>query len=97
MGIPLSKNDVLQALSDRDVEILSAIYSYSFPLKKANSDLRFDVLPADQAMADLTDNWLIKQFKRNRLHRKLEAARQEYDYILIDSPPNWRHVSQLAI
>lgn len=97
LGIPLSKDDVFSALTDRDVEILSAVHPYAFPLKKANSELRFDVIPADQKMAGYTDDVLRHKFKRNRLYRKLEAARQEYDYILIDAPPNWRLISQLAV
>jgi cellulose biosynthesis protein BcsQ len=31
------------------------------------------------------------------LYNQLEFARQKYDYILIDSSPNWRFNSQLAV
>jgi cellulose biosynthesis protein BcsQ len=97
LGIPLSNGVVFKALTDRDVDLQIAKHSYSFPLKRANSELKFDVIPADKTLADAPDEILRREFKRNRLYRKLEAARQNYDYILIDSPPNWRFFSQLAV
>ncbi|NJO77732.1 MAG: AAA family ATPase [Cyanobacteria bacterium RM1_2_2] len=97
LKLAVSKGNVYKALSDRDIELLNTVCPYSFPLKSGNAELRFDVLPADEEMASLTDDSLLKQFKRNRLYQKLNTARQKYDYILIDSPPNWRHISQLAV
>ncbi len=97
LGIPLSQGNVSEALTKRDIDILGAVHSYSFPLRRANSELRFDVIPADQEMAEMADAALRHQFTQNRLYKKLETARQKYDYILIDSPPNWRLISQMAV
>lgn len=97
LGLPLSNSSVFQALTEKELDIKDAICHYSFPLKKLNSELRFDVLPADQELADAPENLLRNRLKRHTLYRKLEIARQEYDYILIDSPPNWRVFSQLAV
>jgi cellulose biosynthesis protein BcsQ len=97
LGIPLSEGEVLEALTDRKVELLSALHPYRIPLKKINSELRFDVIPSDRKLVDASDDALRKLLKRNMLDRKLESARKEYDYIIIDAPPNWRFFSQLAV
>ncbi|MBD2060571.1 ParA family protein [Oculatella sp. FACHB-28] len=97
LGLSLSNSSVFQALTEKELDIKSAVCHYTFPLKKLKSELRFDVLPADQELADAPENLLRNRLKRHTLYRKLELARQEYDYILIDSPPNWRVFSQLAV
>lgn len=97
LKIPLSKGDVYKALMEKAGDIQSVIQPYIVPLRKPNLDLRFDVLPADQELIDIRENILLNSFKKHTLHRKLEASRKEYDYILIDSPPNWRVFSQLAV
>jgi len=97
LGLSLSKNDVYKALTERSVELHTAIQSYSFPLRRANKELKFDVIPADLELAGEAENNLRQLLHSNTLHRKLESFRQEYDYILIDSPPNWRVFSQLAL
>ncbi|MEP0912985.1 AAA family ATPase [Leptolyngbya sp. ST-U4] len=97
LGLPLSNGAVFEALTERGVEIQSTLHPYKFPLKKVKSELRFDVIPADSTMVDVSEEELRRRLKHNALHRKLELARQEYDYILIDSPPNWRIYSQLAV
>lgn len=96
LGIPLNQGDVSEALDERG-DLLKALHSYSFPLKKLNSELRFDVIPADQKLADVDDSELRHRFTRSRLYKRLETARQKYDYILIDAPPNWRLISQMAV
>ncbi|MBD1853778.1 AAA family ATPase [Cyanobacteria bacterium FACHB-502] len=95
LGIPLSDGIVYKALTERDTELQSAIHHYKFPLKRG--ELRFDIIPADRNFATAGDIIFDPFSRRNILHRKLEFARQEYDYILIDSPPNWRTFSKLAV
>jgi cellulose biosynthesis protein BcsQ len=97
LGLPLSEGEVFAALTDRKVELLSALHPYRIPLKKINSELRFDVITSDRKLVDASDDVLRKLLKRNMLDRKLESARKEYDYIVIDAPPNWRFFSQLAV
>ncbi len=95
LGIPLSDGIVYKALTERDTELQSAIHHYKFPLRRG--ELRFDVIPADRHFANAGDIIFDQFSRRDILHRKLEFARQEYDYILIDSPPNWRTFSKLAV
>jgi cellulose biosynthesis protein BcsQ len=97
LGLPLSEGAVLEALVERGVDIQNTAYPYKFPVRNSNIELRFDVIPADKKLVDASDDVLNKRLKRTMLHRKLESARQEYDYILIDSPPNWRFFSQMAV
>lgn len=97
LGLPLSKGDVFDALTKRDIELQSVLHPFRFPLRNTNSDLRFDVISADQKLAGEDEHLLRNYLRPNTLYRKLESARQEYDYILIDSPPNWRLFSQLAV
>ncbi|MGG6295862.1 AAA family ATPase [Leptolyngbya sp. AN02str] len=97
LGIPLSEGTVFNALTQKDIELQSAAHTYKSPVRSRNSELKFDVLPADITLEDQPQVQLRSLLKTNALHRKLESARQEYDYILIDSPPNWRIYSQLAV
>lgn len=100
LGLPLSENSVYKALTERNIEIQSAIQSYSFPLRRLNSELKFDVIPADENLVSISDDEFkskVHKLGNNLLHRKLESLRQDYDYILIDSPPNWRFFSKLAV
>ena len=97
LGLPLSEDRVFEALTTKDAELISTVQRFSFPTKKAGVELNFDVVPADRKLATEDENRLRNYLNFDTLHRKLELARQEYDYILIDAPPNWRVFSQLAI
>ncbi|ESA34756.1 cobyric acid synthase [Leptolyngbya sp. Heron Island J] len=99
LGIPLSNGQVYTALDDRDADIRDAIQRYVPPLKKiAENDLGFDILPADKVLVhDIDESDLRQKWKKHTLHRKLAELKDAYDYILIDSPPNWRIFSQQAL
>ncbi|MFN6438566.1 MAG: ParA family protein [Nostoc sp. DedSLP01] len=97
LGLPLSKGSVFEALRERGIELQNTIHPYKFPLRKVNSELRFDIIPADLELTDAPENLLRNNLKSHTLYDKLEFLRQEYDYILIDAPPNWRVFSQLAV
>lgn len=97
LGLSSSEDQVFKALSQKDVELKSAIQKFSFPVKKANTELSFDVIPADRKLMNEEVRSLQPYFKANTLHRTLESARQEYDYILIDAPPNWQLFSKQAV
>jgi cellulose biosynthesis protein BcsQ len=97
LGICPSEQGLFNALTERNIDLLSTVHFYRFPLKKSNSELRFDVIPADNFLGAQSDRELLQRLKLNKLYQKLESARREYDYILIDSPPNWRLFSRLAV
>lgn len=58
---------------------------------------QFDIIPADELLASLSEDQLRQRFKIFRLRQILDSLKSEYDYILIDSPPNWRFLSASAI
>jgi len=84
-----------KALTDRNIDLKSVIIPYTF--KNPKRQITFDVVPADPKMADYLDFQYNSQMKIFTLHRKLDLARYEYDYIFIDAAPNWRFPSQLAV
>ena len=65
--------------------------------KNTKLQITFDVVPADPKIAELTEFEYHSKMKISTLHRKLDLARYEYDYIFIDAAPNWRFTSQLAV
>jgi cellulose biosynthesis protein BcsQ len=64
---------------------------------KTDKSFQFDIIPADDKLAGLGDDELRQTFKIFRLRQILNSLKSEYDYILIDSPPNWRFFSQSAV
>jgi len=84
-----------KALTDRNIDIKSVIIPYIF--KNSKRQITFDVVPADPKMAEYPEFQYNSQMKIFTLHRKLDLARYEYDYIFIDAAPNWRFTSRLAV
>jgi len=95
LGLPLSNSVVFKALTDRDATLQSAIHLFSF--KSGKTSLKFDVVTADLKLTEEPDHILAGEIKIDSLYRKLELLKQEYDYILIDSPPNWKLFSKLSL
>lgn len=81
-----------KALTDRNIDLKSVISPYIF--KNSKLQITFDVVPADPKIAEIRE---FSAMNISTLHRKLDLARYEYDYIFIDAAPNWRFTSQLAV
>jgi cellulose biosynthesis protein BcsQ len=64
---------------------------------KTGQSFQFDIIPADESLADKGEDDLRKTLKIFRLRQILDSLKSEYDYILIDSPPNWRFFSVSAV
>lgn len=73
------------------------VYPYVKHSPKTNKKYQFDVIPADAKLMNIGEDKLRQQVKLNRLTQILEPFKNKYDYILIDSPPNWRFYSQSAV
>lgn len=102
LGLQLSNGDVIQNLVDRKADIRAVLKTYSYYNKKVKKDFSFDVLPADKMLAN--DNALNpkeanlnQQLRIKDLKSKLDSLSSDYDYIVIDSSPNWNFFSQRAL
>jgi cellulose biosynthesis protein BcsQ len=96
LGIPVSKDNLFNALDQKGGELLNIVHPFKYP--STNPKLVFDVIPPDQELGEIKQEYELRQrWRKNTLYKKLDLARQEYDYIFIDSPPNWRVFSQLAV
>ena len=84
-----------KALTDRNIDLRSVIRPYIF--KNTKLQITFDVVPAEPKMAEYPEFEYNSKMQIYTLHRKLDLARYEYDYIFIDAAPNWRFTSKLAV
>ncbi|ELS02957.1 ATPase involved in chromosome partitioning [Xenococcus sp. PCC 7305] len=57
----------------------------------------FDVIPVDDQLAQFPEDNLRKEFSFYSFRKKLDSLKSDYDYILIDTPPNWRFFSIGAV
>lgn len=58
---------------------------------------QFDIITSDEKLQHLQEERLREMISPGRLRQALEPFKLQYDYILIDSPPNWRFFSQSAV
>jgi cellulose biosynthesis protein BcsQ len=86
----------LEHKKDR-IDFSQVIRPYLVNFKKLNKEFTFDVIPADTQLFGSGEDDLRKMFKPSRLRQVLTSLNSDYDYILIDSPPNWRFFSVSAI
>lgn len=92
------KNKVLGVLKGKNTNIRDIITPYRLEHPALKEPLGFDVIAADEAFSGELDEAKLRQVvKLHDLHRALESLKNDYDYILIDSPPNWRLFAQKAI
>lgn len=92
------KNKVLGVLKGKDANIRDIITPYRLEHPSLKEPLGFDVIAADEAFSEEIDEAKLRQVvKLHDLHKALESLKSDYDYILIDSPPNWRLFAQKAI
>lgn len=98
LGMAANKGDVYQALMTRSGDLKPAIKPFLVTYRALGKEFTFDVIPADKQFVDGIDEVQLRQkLKPEYLRRSLDLLKSEYDYILIDSPPNWRIFSQLAV
>jgi cellulose biosynthesis protein BcsQ len=90
--------ELLEVLKNKNSDAKAAISTYKFEHPSLKSPWCIDIIRADSRMAnDVDENDLRQHLKLHALKRSLESVSNEYDYILIDTPPNWRIFSQQAI
>lgn len=90
--------EVWSALKDKTGDAKNIISTYTFEHPSLKNPWCFDIIRADEKMSgELDEGDLRKYLKIHDLRKTLESVRNDYDYILIDTPPNWRIFAQQAI
>uniref|UniRef100_UPI003899452D ParA family protein n=1 Tax=Leptolyngbya ectocarpi TaxID=1202 RepID=UPI003899452D len=98
LGLPPSQGKMLKVLTDKEANIRDSITSYRHKFPRANRTASFDIILSDEDMTSVDEVKLSYRFKANTLLKALEPVKTtDYDYILIDVPPNWRIFSQRAV
>ncbi|BAU64766.1 cobyrinic acid a,c-diamide synthase [Stanieria sp. NIES-3757] len=98
LNIQPKTKTLYECLKDRVnfISLKEVIVPYSKKFK-GGMTLSFDVIPVDSKLAELDEDKLREEFSFYSLRKKLEALQFDYDYILIDAPPNWRFFSISAV
>ena len=79
-------------------DIREIITPYEFDHAKLKEPIGFDVILADEELGSEIDEVKLRhRVKPAALLKAIEPAKEDYDYILIDTPPNWRIFSQRAL
>lgn len=83
-------------LKDRSLNITQTLQSIKFKYK-SGKEVKFDVIPSDEELNKIQDD--LSQIERGsaRLRDLLKPFVHQYDYILIDCPPNWLFFSQSSV
>lgn len=99
LNMPPSEGRMLEALTNKTADIRNSISKYRYKHPRGRRAYEFDVILSDTAMASELDEVKLRQrVKPNALLRALKGVKEnDYDYILIDAPPNWRIFSQRAV
>jgi len=95
LAIPPSTPTFYNCLIDKNINVRDVIYPYKISDKKSKKEFGFDVIPVHGELSNWDD--IEQQIAFDGLSKKLEQLKNNYDYIFIDSPPNWRIFSVSAI
>ncbi|MGB3532257.1 MAG: AAA family ATPase [Microcoleaceae cyanobacterium] len=95
LGFEIEQEGFYACLKNREENLEKVIKCHQ--VKAKSKTLEIDIIPADQIFADKSENELRQELKIYTLSQTLETLRSKYDYILIDSPPNWRFHSASAV
>ncbi len=86
-----------QCLIDESINVRDVIYPYKIIDKKSQKQYGFDVIPVHGSSEVWDEDILRQKINSLRLRKVLDKVKNYYDYILIDSPPNWRIFSVSAV
>lgn len=95
LGFEIEQEGFYACLKNRQENLEKVIKRHQ--VKAKSKTLEIDIIPADQIFADKSEKELRQELKIYTLSQTLETLRSKYDYILIDSPPNWRFLSASAV
>ena len=89
-NVEISREDpgVRQLLSDSRYTVRNCVYAKG-PL--------CDIIPSDQDLDDLAPQLLLDPEGRTRLRKQLQQGAQDYDFVLLDCPPDINVLTQSAL
>ena len=98
LDIKPGKQSLYDCLKDKQntISLKEVISPYTKEFRGGVS-LSFDVIPVDDKLAQIHEDDLRKEFSFYSFRKKLDSLKSDYDYILIDAPPNWRFFSINAV
>jgi cellulose biosynthesis protein BcsQ len=85
------KNKVWNSL--KSSTSLSSIVQH-LTLKHGTQQIHLGVLPADERFLEASDSEIRQEIRLEALMQCLQDISKQYDYILVDTPPNWRWFAQ---
>ena len=98
LDIKPGKQSLYDCLRDKkDTISLKEVISPYTKEFRGGISLSFDVIPVDDKLAQFPEDNLRKEFSFYSFRKKLDSLKSDYDYILIDAPPNWRFFSISAV
>ncbi|MGK7898761.1 MAG: AAA family ATPase [Xenococcus sp. (in: cyanobacteria)] len=98
LDIKLGKQSLYECLKDKkDTISLKEVISPYTKNFQGGISLSFDVIPVDDTLHQFPEDDLRKEFSFYSFRKKLYSLKSDYDYILIDAPPNWRFFSINAV
>jgi cellulose biosynthesis protein BcsQ len=98
-NLKLSDQTLFDCLDDPKKDPRKSICPYRVSEKRTKKEFGFDVLPVDNILSGVHDNTynIEEKIPVERLRNTLKKLSHEYNYILIDSPPNWKFYSQSSV
>ncbi|MBE9031186.1 AAA family ATPase [filamentous cyanobacterium LEGE 11480] len=97
LGMSLEPDTFYQCLDSKDKNLEAAIRQHRLSLKDGRV-LEFGVIPVDEKLAYApNDPELQTVLQPSSLAEGLATLQSQYDYILVDAPPNWLNFSQNAV
>ena len=98
LDIKQGKQSLYDCLKDKkDAISLKEVISPYTKKFKGGISLSFDVIPVDDKLARFDEDQIRNEFSFYSFRKKLDSLKSDYDYILIDVPPNWRFYSCSAV
>ena len=93
-----NKHSLYDCLKDKvgKIDLKQTIYSYT-KKSKSGTTFSFDIIPVDDTLSEASEDEIRREISPHSLRKKLASLKSEYDYILIDAPPNWRFYSISAV
>lgn len=98
LNVQSSEYTLYDCLTDKqDLVSLKQVISPYTKTFRGGISLSFDVIPVDVKLAGFEEDNIRQEISYYSLRKKLENLKDDYDYILIDAPPNWRSYSISAV